>query len=78
MSTNVYVLTLSLVLGTVLIVFVMRYVSATIQAKARLAHEDTFRQIAEKAAAAQVETASALAEIRSRLAAVEGILKTVE
>jgi uncharacterized protein YaiL (DUF2058 family) len=62
----------------------MRYVSAVLQAKARLANDDAYRQLAEKAAASQVETASALsqiqealAEVRPRLAAIEKILKDV-
>jgi len=83
-SEHVYFLTLCLPLGTVLLVFGMRYVSAVLQAKARLANDDAYRQLAEKAAASQVETASALsqiqealAEVRPRLAAIEKILKDV-
>jgi hypothetical protein len=63
----------------------MRYVSAVLQARARLANDDAYRQTAEKAAAAEAETASALtsiqaslAEVRARLTSVEKILKEVE
>ena len=85
MSASIYLLTLCLPLGTILLVFGMRYFSAIQQARARLANDDAYRQIAEKAAAAQSETASALsaiqaslAEMKTRLGAVEKILKEVE
>lgn len=85
MSETVYLLTLCLPLGTILLVFAMRYVSAVQQAKARLASDEAYRRIAEKAVAAEAETATALssiqaalAEIRTRLAAIEKILKEVE
>jgi hypothetical protein len=85
LSASIYLLTLCLPLGTILLVFGMRYFSAIQQARARLANDDAYRQIAEKAAAAQSETASALsaiqaslAEMKTRLGAVEKILKEVE
>lgn len=85
MSERVYLLTLCLPLATVLLVFAMRYVSAVQQAKARLANDEAYRQLAERAAAAQAEAATAfaaiqaaLADVRSRLTAVEKILKDVE
>ena len=85
MSAPIYFATLSLFLGAIVLVFAMRYLSAWQQAKARLANEGAYRQIAETAAAAQTETASALAaiqaamaDVRTRLTAVEKILKDVE
>jgi Tfp pilus assembly protein PilO len=85
MSAIYYLLTLCLPLATVLIVFGMRYYSAIQQAKARLANDDAYRQIAEKAVATQADTAAALAaigaamaDVKTRLAAVETILKAVE
>lgn len=85
MSVFLYLLTICLPLATVLLVFAMRYASAVQQAKARLANDDAYRQIADKAATAQAETAAALtsieaamADVRTRLAAVEKILKEVE
>ena len=84
MSAQIYLLTLCLPLGTVLLVFGMRYVSAVQQAKARLANEDAYRQIAATAAAAQSETATtlsaiqaALSDVRTRLTAIEKVLKDV-
>ena len=85
MSVFLYLLTICLPLATVLLVCAMRYASAVQQAKARLANDDAYRQIADKAATAQAETAAALtsieaamADVRTRLAAVEKILKEVE
>jgi hypothetical protein len=85
MSATLYLLTICLPLGTILLVFGMRSFAAVQQAKARRADDDAWRQVAEKAAAAQAETATALAameatlaEVRSRLTAVEKILKDVE
>jgi hypothetical protein len=85
MSENLYLLTICLPLGTILLIFGMRYFSAVQQAKARLANDEAYRQIAAKAAAAQAETATALAsidttlaDVKSRLTALEKILKQVE
>ena len=84
MSPTLYLVSLCIPFGTALLIFGMRYFSALQQAKARLANEDAYRQTAEKAAAAQAETATALASIqpaledlRTRLAAIEKILKDV-
>lgn len=84
MSEHVYFLTLGLFLGTILVVFAMRYFSAIQQAKARLDSAEAYRALAEKAATAQAEAATSLAAIQStladvgvRLAAVEKILKDV-
>jgi hypothetical protein len=85
MSAAIYLTTLAVLFGTVLLIFGMRYFSALQQAKARLANDDAYRRIAEKAAASQSETAAALssidaslADVRTRLAAVEKILKDVQ
>ncbi|WP_304165987.1 hypothetical protein [Phenylobacterium aquaticum] len=85
MSAPVFFTTLSLILGTVIVVFGLRAYAAIQQAKARLGAEEAYRQIAEKAVAGQSETAAALAGLQSvladvpaRLAAVEKILKQVE
>ena len=85
MSEHLFLLTICLVLGTILLVFGMRYFSAVQQAKARLANDDAYRQIAQKAVTGQSETATALssiqaalADVRARLTAIEKILKEVE
>jgi Tfp pilus assembly protein PilO len=85
MHEHVYLLTIGLPLLTILLVFGMRYYAAVQQAKARLANDDAYRAVAEKAVSAQADTANALAamnatlaDLKSRLAAVEKILKEVE
>jgi predicted negative regulator of RcsB-dependent stress response len=84
MSEPIYLLSISLMLLTILLVFGMRYFSAIQQAKARAASEEGYRKVAESAAAAQAETRAALASIEaslaeatSRLAAIEKVLKDV-
>jgi hypothetical protein len=85
MSESIYLLSIGLPLGTILLIFAMRYFSAVQQAKARLANDDAYRQLAARAADAQAETAVALssidatlADLKSRLASLEKILKEVE
>ena len=63
----------------------MKYVSAVLQARVRLGQDEAYREVATKTAAGQAETAAALtslgialAQIQSRLAGVEKILKDVE
>ncbi len=85
MSSWIYLLTLCLPLATVLLIFGMKYVSAAVQARSRAQSEDSYRVLAAQAAAVQTETAASLAsarsdlaEIKSRLVAIETILKAVE
>ena len=85
MAEHVYLLTLFLPLGTVLLIFGMKYYAAVQQARARLASDEAYRQVAEQAAAAQAETAATLAvmnatlaDVKARLAVVEKILREVE
>jgi hypothetical protein len=85
MTETLYLLTLVLPLATILIVFGVRYYAAIEQARARLANDDAYRQLAENASAAQSRIATSLAameahlsDVRTRMAAVETILKAVE
>lgn len=85
MTTTLYLLTLVLPLATILIVFGMRYHAKIQAAKARLANDDAYRQLAETAAATQSRIAASLSvmetavsDLRARLTAVETILKAVE
>jgi hypothetical protein len=78
MSATIYLLTLGLPLATCLLIFGMRYLSAVLQARARLANDDAYRQLAEKSAAALASIDANLADVRQRLAAVEKVLKEVE
>ena len=85
MTTTLYLLTLVLPLATILIVFGVRYYAVVQQARARLANDDAYRQLAQSASAAQSQIATSLAameanlsDMRARIAAVETILKAVE
>jgi Tfp pilus assembly protein PilO len=85
MSEPLYLLSIGLMFGTVLAIFGMKYFSSARQAQARLAIENSSRELAQKAVAAQSENAASLsairtelAEVKSRLIAVEKILKEVE
>ena len=85
MTAIFYLLTLVLPLATILIVFGMRYFAKIQQARARLANDDAYRQVAEQSASAQSEVATSLAaiqaaltDVRSRLGAIETVLKAVE
>ncbi|CUI09008.1 hypothetical protein LXA47_30050 [Massilia sp. P8910] len=85
MSEHVFLITIGLPLATILLVFGMKYFAAIAQAKARLASDEAYRQLAAQAAAAQSETAAALAaisghlaEVKTRVAAVEKMLRDVE
>ena len=67
------------------LIFAMKYGSAVAQARVRLRQDEAYRELAAKAAATQAGMAAAissfgtvLAEIQSRLAVVEKILKDVE
>jgi hypothetical protein len=85
MSATIYLLTICLPLATILLVFGMRSYSAVQQARLRLANDEAYRKLAEKSAAAQAEAATALAsisatlaELKSRVGAIEKVLKEVE
>jgi hypothetical protein len=71
MSESVYFLTLCLPLGTILVVFGMRYRALVLQARAQAAGN------ADHAAALKT-IADSLADVQARLAGIEKILKAVE
>ena len=85
MSESLFLLSISLVLVTILLVFGMRAFSAVQQAKVRNASDAAYRQIAEKAVSAASENTTALSsiqatlgDVRTRLTAIEKVLKEVE
>ena len=85
MRVSMYLLTICLPLATVLIVFAMKYISAALQARARLANDGLYQALVEKAVSAQVENQALLSAIRSELsqttaslAAVEKLLRQVD
>ena len=84
MSDAVYLTSLFILFGTIFAIFAMKYGAAAIQARARASNDAAHRDLAEKAATAQSEGATALsfirtevAEISARLTAVEKILRDV-
>ena len=85
MSPQVFLLTISIFFGTILLIFAMKYFSAMQQAKARLASDEAYRQLAAQASAAQAEAnarlvamEATLALVNNRIASVEKMLKEVE
>ncbi|NHZ97557.1 hypothetical protein [Massilia sp. CCM 8734] len=85
MSEHVFLITIGLPLVTVLLIFGMKYLAAIVQARARLASDEAYRQLAAQAASAQAETSAALGainahmtEVKTRVAAVEKMLRDVE
>ena len=85
MSENMFFAAFFFPAAAAVIVFFMKYVSAVLQARVRLAQDEAYRAIATQAATAQAETAAAvsslgvtLADIQSRLSMLEKILKEVE
>ncbi|HEY3720016.1 MAG TPA: hypothetical protein VGL41_07750 [Roseiarcus sp.] len=81
----VFLLVTILVLVTILLLFFMKYFSAARQAMFRAAGDDSLRQLAERSALAQAASAASLAavqsdvaEVKTRLAAIEKLLREVE
>lgn len=85
MSEFVFFVTVALLLGTIMIIFAMKYFAAARQSQSRIANEDAYRDLAQKAITAGSHNATALSamqaelsQFNTRLAAVEHILKAVE
>ncbi|MEA3159506.1 MAG: hypothetical protein QOD95_1054 [Gammaproteobacteria bacterium] len=85
MPEYLYLLTILLPLATILLIFGFKYGSAAYQARARVANDTAYRELAQSVATAQSQTASSLAamqaelmQITTRLAAVVKILQEVE
>ena len=85
MSSNIYLLTIILPLVAIVFIFGLRYRAQVQQTQARLANDEAYRQLAEKAAATQAATATTLAsidatlaELKARLSGVEKVLKEVD
>lgn len=81
---NTFLLPTILVLGTILTIFAMKYLSALRSDRLRLAGEGGYRDLAEKAAAAEAANAASLttlqadlADMKGRLAAIEKLLRDV-
>lgn len=77
MSEDLFLTTLLMIIGTIVLIFVLKYASAAYQAHARLKSDNAYKDLAKKAATAEAAAAADLAEIKTRLAAVEKMLKEV-
>lgn len=82
---HIFLLVTILALVTILLVFGMKFFSAATQARARIAGDDEFRELAAKTMTAQAETAATLTslraelgEVKTRIASIEKVLKEVE
>jgi hypothetical protein len=73
-----YLLTLILPLVTILVVFGMKYWSAAVQSRAAKVGEEAYRELAEKAVAAQRDNATAISAIQADVAKVSRSLASVE
>ena len=84
-TPTIYFITLAALLGTIVLVFGIRFLQAAAVANADAAHTDAYRRLASDAVTAQSGNAATLSaiqreltEIRTRLANVETVLKAVE
>ena len=85
MSEHLYILSMCLFLSVPLLIFGMKYAADAYRARLRTLAEDAYRKLAADAVTAQAGNAvtlsaiqSELAEIKTRMASVEKILKEVE
>ncbi len=81
MSTGQFFIFISPFVGTILLVFGMKYFSAAFQARARLADDGMYRALAEKAVADQsdlIAIRAELSKVTASLATIEKILQQVE
>lgn len=81
----IYFISLGALVGTVILVFVIRFLQATSVAAVEAARTDAYRRLASDAVTAQAGNAatlsaiqSELSEVKTRLGSIERILKEVE
>ncbi len=85
MQTTIYFITLAIIVGTIILVFGIRFLQASAVAGADAAHTEAYRKLASDAVTAQAGNAatlsaiqSELSELKTRMTNVEKILKAVE
>ena len=78
MTSGIYILTLGVMFGTILAVFAMKYISAAFAARAKMANDEAYRALAEKATAGLTENQVSLGAIRGELASLSTSLAAVE
>ena len=84
-TPTIYYISMFAMFGTILLVFCIRFIQAATVARVDAAHSEAYRKLAADAVRAQAGNAatlsaiqSELTEIKTRMAGVETILKTVE
>lgn len=84
-TPTIYFITLGVMIGTIILVFGIRFLQAHVVASGEAARTDAYRKLASDAVTAQAGNAamlsaiqSELADIKARMASVETILKAVE
>ena len=78
MSEPIYLATLGIFFGTIFMIFLVRSQTDLKKAKLQADSEESYRVIAERAVAAQEQTATTLADLQTRIIAIEKVLKEVE
>ena len=85
MSENIYLLTILSVLGTIVLVFGMRFYAVAYRVRVEVASADAYRDLADKSVSAESRQATSLssmqtqlADMNTRLSGIEKILKEVE
>lgn len=78
MSEPIYLATLLIFFGTIFLIFGMRFIVSIKKAKLQAEGEASYRALAERSVAAQEQTLAALADLQSRVIAIEQVLKQVE
>lgn len=78
MSEMIYLTSLGMLFGTIIAVFGMRYVAQGKQTANSAAREEAYRALAETSTNVIAAVQAELAEVKTRLASVETILKAVE
>jgi len=81
MAPSIYIATLLIAFGTPLLIFGFKYWAAAQQAKAHVSNEQAYRQLADRAAQAEARAdtlQATVADLNTRVAAIEKILKEVE
>ncbi|NVM79994.1 hypothetical protein FHW83_005836 [Duganella sp. SG902] len=78
MSEPVYLTTIAIFFGTIFMIYLIRSQTNLKKAQLLAGNEESYRAIAERAVAAQEQTAAALADLQTRIIAIEKVLKEVE
>ncbi len=77
MDDNVYLAAFFFPAAAAVLVFFMKYVSAILQARVRMAQDEAYREIAAKATAAQADAAATLATFGAALRDIQSQLDTI-